>query len=226
MPLLEKGRLNGLCSYSIWELREPADFFIDGLSSAGDLLKNCLEVSNPKRRLEMLASRYLLSTHFKGFENIEIFQNASGKPFLRGAEEFISISHNRDIVAVAVSNISVGIDVLYRDERMELLHSKFIGPEELSANETDREDAFHLIWSAKESVFKAYGKGGLDYKRDLFVKGMAWPKSEWQPAEVLMFPESVAEEFHLYYRKQGDLYTTVAASKRQIKRSGFAAGSF
>lgn len=174
----------------------------------------------------MLASRFLLSTYLRELGQVELFIEPSGKPILKGVDQFISISHNRDMVAVAISETAVGIDVLYRDSRMEHLHSKFTTTSELSENDVEREDALHLIWSAKESAFKAYGKGGLDYKRDILVRNMTAPKSDWQSAEVYIFPELVSTRYLLYYQKSGDLFVTLATSKQQAKGIDFQDGSY
>jgi 4'-phosphopantetheinyl transferase len=83
-----------------------------------------------------------------------------------------NISHSADRVVLAVSNQPVGVDIEgprdVRDARQ--LASRFFAPEEQAviAAATDVQAAFFAIWTGKEAVIKAIGRG-LSQALDSFV---------------------------------------------------------
>ena len=87
-----------------------------------------------------------------------------GKPALRNREIEFNASHSGDLVALAfATGTPVGIDV----ERCRHINDapalarRFFAAEELEivANAADADDAFLTIWTAKEAILKASGKG-------------------------------------------------------------------
>jgi 4'-phosphopantetheinyl transferase len=93
-----------------------------------------------------------------------IVEEEHGKPvLLNGGMEF-NASHSGDLVALAFAKeTAVGIDV----ERRRRLHDvlalarRYFSDEELAivSRAPDPDDAFFAIWTAKEAIVKASGKG-------------------------------------------------------------------
>ena len=85
----------------------------------------------------------------------------SGRPELRCGGLYFSISHSENIVACAVSEKNIGLDVqLERKYSPALVVRFFSKPEvDLYSSSTDKDDVFFRIWSMKESYVKATGKG-------------------------------------------------------------------
>ena len=90
-----------------------------------------------------------------------------GKPFLDGSNQFISFSHSEDLVAVAVSDVPVGIDIQLGVEKIARISHKFVNSEEASFANRDLLTNLHLIWGAKEAVFKAYGRKEVDFRKHM-----------------------------------------------------------
>ncbi|OMF85290.1 4'-phosphopantetheinyl transferase superfamily protein [Paenibacillus sp. FSL R7-0273] len=102
--------------------------------------------------------------------NLRFARNAYGKPFLcEGGLEF-NISHSGDWVVCAVSKEPVGIDIEKKGTvDLELARRFFAKDEDRYIREQDDEESqlerFYQVWSAKESLIKAVGRGlsqGLD----------------------------------------------------------------
>lgn len=97
---------------------------------------------------------------------------AHGKPALATAALSFNLSHSGDAAAVALARgIEVGIDLetMSRPRPHARLARRFFCPSEARALAAvapqDRETAFLRLWTAKESVLKALGRGlafGLD----------------------------------------------------------------
>lgn len=115
-----------------------------------------------RRRLEVLAVRCLLK-EMLGEESYIIY-NEYGAPSIAGSEKTVSISHTDGYVAAIVGDNPVGIDIERRGRRVERVKSKFMqSSEEILVSECeDPILAMHLIWSAKEAVFKFLGQDFYD----------------------------------------------------------------
>src|SRR6201999_144711 len=108
------------------------------------------------------------------------------QPFLAGHRFHFSISHCGSYAAAIVSsNSRVGVDIELITPRIEIVAHKFLSEEESHFFNEDYtlfleqwglrgrvyQEFLTLIWSAKEALFKWYGRGELDFKRDMQVAG-------------------------------------------------------
>lgn len=97
-------------------------------------------------------------------ESIEFLKNEFGKPYAKNLPVHFSISHSGDIVACAVSDKEIGIDI----EKIRPVNLKaavkFATENELEYISTN-ENRFFEIWTLKEAYFKCIGTGlGSDIK--------------------------------------------------------------
>lgn len=91
----------------------------------------------------------------------------------------ISISHNKKFSAAIISeSFNVGIDVESISEKALKISDKFIAPIEKKCFETIDSKIATLIWSAKESMYKAYGKKNLHFKENLIIRNFDVKKME------------------------------------------------
>jgi 4'-phosphopantetheinyl transferase len=96
--------------------------------------------------------------------SLVIDEEEFGKPLLRGHEIEFNASHSGDLVAVAFSKETVvGVDVERRRHLTDTLAlaRRYFSTEEVAIVEraADANDAFFAIWTAKEAIVKASGKG-------------------------------------------------------------------
>jgi 4'-phosphopantetheinyl transferase len=111
------------------------------------------------------ATRRLLGDYLDADpRSLVIVEEEHGKPALLNHGIEFNASHSGDLVALAFSKgTPVGIDV----ERRRPLHDclalsrRFFSAEEhdIVGSATDADDAFFTIWTAKEAIVKASGKG-------------------------------------------------------------------
>jgi phosphopantetheinyl transferase len=126
--------------------------------------------------LQHLAGRFLLQYLFPAFP-YELIQIAdTRKPFLPDEQYHFSISHCGDYAAAIVSkNKRVGVDIEIPTEKISKVMYKFLSAKEhelfnLIQPDKDRIPFATLLWSAKESVFKWYGNGGVDFRKEIQLK--------------------------------------------------------
>lgn len=128
-----------------------------------------LERLHPKKKMEFLASRQLvqkmceaLDIHYRGIRKDEF-----GKPYLIDLPYHISISHSFPMVACAIHPSSpCGIDVESARPQLLKIKHKFLNREELKYCGEDLK-RLCLHWSAKEALYKIYGRKRLIFSEQL-----------------------------------------------------------
>jgi phosphopantetheinyl transferase len=179
LPLVYQHNINGATRLAVWHITEPASFFLEKVPLKKD-------VSHPHKRLQHLAGRYLLPYLFDAFPLDEILVADTRKPYLQYEQFHFSISHCGDYAAAIVSYTDrVGIDIELVTPKIERVKHKFTTPDELlflnaayrsfleqfELEEKIAQEFLTLIWSAKETIFKWYGEGQMDFRRHMQLNG-------------------------------------------------------
>jgi 4'-phosphopantetheinyl transferase len=136
--------------------------------------------------LEWLASRWLLHQLTGMPQRIPLVKDAFSKPFFLEKPEFsCSLSHSQGIVAALLlesarhhSHVQIGCDLQVLVPKMVRLAPKFINETEFSfiqkQSSEHQYDMMHILWTAKEAMYKAYGLKALDFRRDMQVSHFDW----------------------------------------------------
>jgi 4'-phosphopantetheinyl transferase len=168
MPLLEI-RIEDNVRYGLWEITETQDFFFDRLQFDNEEWEYLDRVKGA-RKLEWLSSRWLLYLVLGESRRDPILKDDCGKPYISSQKGYISISHSHGKSAAAHSDLPVGIDIQKKVEKIYRISSKFLSEKELAQIPPERQiEHFHIFWGAKESIYKAYGRRKLDFKRDIEI---------------------------------------------------------
>lgn len=123
------------------------------------------------RKLEWLASRWLL--HLMSGRAIRgaCLKDENGKPYLENSFFDISISHSRELVAVIAAPQAAGIDIQRIVGKITSISHKFLREEErVSLVDKNALEPLHVYWGAKEALFKAYGRKQLDFRQHILIK--------------------------------------------------------
>ena len=167
MPLIYQHQINGSTKLGVWHITEPENFFIDAVPLQRS-------ITHPHKRLQHFAGRFLLLQLEPDFPFDLIKIADTRKPFLENEAFHFSISHCDDFAAVIISNEQrVGIDIEMVDEKIERIIHKFLTADEnhlLTQGKTA--EAGTLCWSIKESIFKWYGKGEVDFRKHIRIHSL------------------------------------------------------
>lgn len=200
MPLLQAKRSAGKFIYALWDAREPLEWFQSRMSLYPS---ENHEVANlhPDMRKDWFATRYLIQLLCGHEERPFCLKDAFGKPSLEGSPFSVSISHSRELCAVMLGNVPVGIDVQRWDSRMAHLAERFASPEELGRlSEKDRVAEIHVLWGAKEALYKAYGLRKLDFRKHIVCGPFLYGRGEGELSGSLHLPEAGKKEFLLRFK--------------------------
>ncbi len=170
MPLVFEKILDPGTRLGVWLATEGDDFFEQGIQ-LHETEKEEIAKLQARKKSEWLASRYLLHYLTGRDERLITLKDQSGKPYLEGNAHHISLSHSGNYTAAIIADHATGIDIQVIQPKIERIVPKFLSPfeiEHLPQNEMMK--YWHIYWGAKECLFKAYGKGRVDFKSQLFIQ--------------------------------------------------------
>ena len=153
----------------IWKIEESIDALKAGVSLTE---KNKIRFNSMKSDLHQkgfLSIRHLLKEI--NLTDADLMYDEFGKPHLDKGR-YISITHSFNFTAIIYSTEKeVGIDIeKQRDKILKIAH-KFTPIEEYKtiANADALISKLTIVWGAKESLYKIYGKKKLLFLRDIYV---------------------------------------------------------
>ena len=149
------------------EISCDIDTLISSLPFGESERERLRSIKNPTAQKNSLSSLLCLDRLIKrticSSEDLTIIREKNGKPRFASLPYHFSITHSRDLCAVALCKENVGIDLEFVDasRNMEALSKRFFSSEEhsrLLASENSLED-FFALWVKKEALAKLSGEG-------------------------------------------------------------------
>ena len=137
------------------------------------------------RREELLLSRSALSAALKPLPLSAVYYHGNQPKHEAG---HISISHTKSAAIAAYSaTVEVGIDIEGVRPQISRIAKKFVrSDEEKFLVSLGTTHAQQLLWGIKESLFKLFGSGNLDFKKHLHItslstegNGQNWSGTAW-----------------------------------------------
>lgn len=203
----------------IWTIEEEESYFLDQLSLTGNEHKT-LAIKKGSKRLEWLASRWLLHLMSERDQRLECAIDEHGKPFLLDSAYQISLSHSGNLTAVIAAPFSVGIDIQKIVPKISRIAPKFMRAIEMkSLAEDTRIEHLHVYWGAKEALYKAYGKRQIDFKEHLLVAPFKYDLNIASTHSKIIKPPYQAK-YNIQYEKIDD-YILVYAYHRNDDQPDF-----
>ena len=153
-----------------------------------------LQELSPRKQSEWLASRELLFRIASLPKRVECLYDDFGKPYLRGNDKLISVSHSEKWAAAMVSDRSCGVDIQVYTKTVERIANRFLSEEEMNAKSEIKNKLhhLHLLWGAKECMYKAYGKKRLEFRKHIYIPSI-------NTGQCTAVGEIRYEEIHLLY---------------------------
>lgn len=206
MPVFINKIIDNQIHVLIWQVKETYHEALV-LAKLSELGKQELEsIANEQKRIEFLISRIAikelasrLNIDFSGIDKDE-----HGKPFLINSHWEISITHTVDFIGVVFrEKLPLGMDIEKPQTKMLKVLPRLMVDSEIELMGDSLEYAT-IFWSAKEALYKLYGKRKVDFKENLLV----WRENEEWKGKIKM-PEYEAE--HSIYIEMLEQYLMVIA---------------
>lgn len=162
MSLIDK-RINANFSRIIWHADEELSYLIDNIILNDEEKIIFARITNENRQREWLTVRYIIQNELNILNHIIYTKN--GKPTLPNLN--ISISHSKQMIAVLISKYPCSIDIEQVGIRVAKIAHKAFNNNELTF--ASNNILLTILWCTKETVFKLYGEGSIDFKTDMTV---------------------------------------------------------
>jgi phosphopantetheinyl transferase len=200
MPLLFSKKLDNV-SVGVWDVREDAKFFLDDIHLYDDE-KVELAALSERKKIHWLSSRYLLHQLTNDEKRLITTKDNFGKPYLADSNLHISLSHSDNLAAALVGNFPLGIDIQMKVEKLLRIRAKFLSEREIEEiSDLDNLELIHIYWGAKECLFKAYGKGQVDFRKHLYIKSI---NQSDKTILGIIDKQDTHKEYQLQYKIIGD----------------------
>ncbi|MEO1053427.1 MAG: 4'-phosphopantetheinyl transferase superfamily protein [Bacteroidota bacterium] len=172
MPLLKLEKINADSHWALWQIDESVDELVSQQIEKGKSDFEECAIRHENKQKEWLAGRLALKALVEelGYEYHGIFKDEYGKPFLINHPNLhISLSNSFPFAAAIISTKKqVGIDLETVKEKLKALAPKFLNQEEYDMAIGDVRKLC-ICWSAKETLYKIYGRKRLAFKENLRV---------------------------------------------------------
>lgn len=150
-----------------WKIAETAEELLQKYNP--DAKENeLISGMNPLRQSHYLACRVLAKSFYP---ELSISKDEKGKPHFNNSTVHFSWSHSGNYAA-AIFNTeeSTGIDIETVQPRILKIEDKFCNAtDKQHIHRTRHVESLLLIWGAKESMFKHYGKKEVDFKKHMSI---------------------------------------------------------
>lgn len=154
--------------WGIWKIDETWNELLQLFENPREYIPYLDRFKYDGRKCEWLAVRALLKQLLN--EEVSIAYYETGIPYLPDRSCNISISHTKGYAAVIVDeNNPVGIDIEYCSERVNRIKTRFMNDTELALFSHLSTEQLLVLWSAKETAFKAMQQRVVDLQTDLHI---------------------------------------------------------
>ena len=178
MPLYKTVIVNNTTKVLIWKIEESFDdlSFEISLTNASRTRVEAMKSSLHQRAF--LSIRHLLS--FEGYSDSDLMYDEFGKPHLKDGK-FISITHSFTFSGIIISSENpVGIDIEKRRDKIVKIAHKFTPIEAYKsiANHDALVSKLTIVWGAKESLYKIYGKKKLLFLHHMYIDDFTFESNQ------------------------------------------------
>lgn len=180
MPLLRTISHENL-TLLLWQTNEDLSALSKLLGNKKvDLLNQAtIQFKNLTRQKEWLSVRAALASYLGS--NITVEYHKNGSPYLKGSAFHISISHTTDFVLIGLHpSYPLGVDIETFSPKVNNVLTFFTSTEENTCQSSMEKQIWYnlILWSAKESLYKAMGnKYAVNMKDNFFIPPFYLKKS-------------------------------------------------
>ena len=207
MPLFKTITINNDSKVLIWKTSETLDELLTGIQLTPNNEERLNGMKSETHQKGFMAIRHLLKEI--GYSDDDLMYDGYGKPHLKDGKH-ISITHSFEFAGIIISdNTPVGIDIEKRRDKILKIAHKFtpIDAYKSIANHDALVSKLTIVWGAKESLYKIYGKKKLLFLDHMYIEDFSF---ETQKTTGKILFEGVTTEYDVHFLEIED-FTCVYA---------------
>lgn len=178
MPLYKSLTIDKSTKVLIWKIEQPLADLLKGIELTESSRTRLYGMKSELHQRGFLSVRHLLKE--VGYSDVDLIYDEYGKPHLKDGKH-ISITHSFTFSGIIISDEKpVGIDIeKQRDKILKIAH-KFTPIEEYRtiANTDALISKLTIVWGAKESLYKIYGKKKLLFRDHIYIEDFKFAEEQ------------------------------------------------
>lgn len=198
MPLYKTITVDKHTKVLIWKIEESLGWLSDGIVLTPHCQGRIACMKSEIHRKGFMSIRHLLAE--ENYTDQDLYYDDLGKPHLKDGK-YISITHSHEFTAIIVSDKErVGVDIEKKRDKILRIARKFTPLEEYHtlANDEALVRKLTIVWCAKESLYKLYGKPGLSFLNHINVTDFNF-EDERTTAKIDY--EGKTSEYEIYFKE-------------------------
>lgn len=207
MPLYKTIVVNKHAKVLVWKIEESLETLLKDIELTPQNKMRINQMKSEIHQRGFLSVRHLLKE--VGYSDNDLFYDEYGKPHLKDGTQ-ISITHSFVFSALIISKENkVGIDIEKRRDKIVKIAHKFTPIEEYKsiANHDALVSKLTIVWGAKESLYKIYGKKKLRFLHHMYIEDFSFETTS-TTGKILY--DGTTTEFDIYFEEIED-FTCVYA---------------
>ncbi len=171
MPIIYRRNIKNHGVLGVWKITESVDDMLSMIQFSKEDYITFEKFKIKSRQAHWLAYRLAARQLLDVDEECNFFYDDNGKLHFSNLDYQISVTHSGIYAGVIISrNRYVGLDIEKLGDRIGDLADKFLMEEELKNLPTEnRQRYLTVLWSAKEALYKLFGKPKVQFDRDIYL---------------------------------------------------------
>ena len=195
MPECHCETIEEITQIAVWKITETESELVSGLALSQVALNRLALRRSEVHRKGYLAIRQLLKRF--GIDPLTHQYDENGAPYLTNGSH-LSITHTKDVAAIAISEKPVGIDLEHYQKKILKIGPRFLHKEETQDPEKVNDIRFLTqTWTAKEALYKVFRKPGIHFNTQLCIQPFKAADSQ---GAGTVFEQGKTHHYTLYYR--------------------------
>lgn len=169
MPLYKTINVNEFTNVLIWDIQESLEVLSHYIKLTENSQNRLNSMKSEIHQRAFMSIRHLLKE--VDYSDADLYYDEFGKPYVKDGN-YISITHSFRFSAIIISKKdSVGIDIEMQREKIVKIAHKFTPIDEYKTitNHHALVSKLTIVWGAKESLYKIYGKKQLRFLDHIYI---------------------------------------------------------
>ena len=171
MPIIFRKNIKNHGVLGVWKITESVDDMLSMIQFSEDDYATFEKFKIKSRQAHWLAYRLAARQLLDPDEECNFFYDSHGKLHFLDLNYQISVTHSGIYAGVIISRSHyVGLDIEKLGDRIGGLADKFLMEEEIKNLPLEnRQRYLTVLWSAKEALYKLFGKPKVQFDRDIYL---------------------------------------------------------
>ncbi|MBE7696428.1 4'-phosphopantetheinyl transferase family protein [Tenacibaculum finnmarkense] len=199
MPVHKTITINSNTNVLIWKIEESFDELSENITLNKRSINRLKSMKSDLHRKGFLSVRQLLKQ--ANYTDDDLIYDEFGKPHLKDGK-FISITHSFIFSAIIISDDKpVGIDIEKQRDKIVKIAPKFTPIEAYKsiANHSALVSKLTIVWGAKESLYKIYGKKKLHFLKNIYIDDFSFESNETNKTTGKILYEGITDEYQIHF---------------------------